>query len=165
MRARTSVAGGPGRLAGGLPSVGPGCCPGHRQQGPPRVVGASPPGARGYAPSPCGKHGGGPGGAAAWPGRAPLTVPGAATRGAPSMAAAPPPLWGCPAPPPPGRVIQGEWPAERCRGRRSGAPASTRGPIKAGQAGADGAARHCRPSPYPPSLLELRVPPSSLRTH
>jgi len=42
-----------------------------------------------------------------------------------------PPCGGCPAGPL-GGVIQGEWPAERRRGRRVGAPASTQGPIKAG---------------------------------
>ena len=37
-------AGGLGRIAAGLPRVGPGCCPGRRQRGPPRIVGAPPPG-------------------------------------------------------------------------------------------------------------------------
>jgi len=129
-RARPRVTGGPQRLAGVLPSVGPGCCPGHRWKEPPRIVGARSPGARGYASSPCGGHGGMSGGAAAWPGRDTLTVHGGATRGAPSMAP-PRPLWGCPAGLP-GGVIQGEWPAERRCGRRVGAPASTQGPIKAG---------------------------------
>ena len=57
-RARPRVTGGPGRLAGVLHSVGPGCCPGHRRQGPPRSAGASPPGPRGNATSTCGGHGG-----------------------------------------------------------------------------------------------------------
>jgi len=61
-RARPSVTGGPGRLAGVLPRVGPGGCPGHRWQEPLRIVGASPPRARWYASLPWGGLGGGSGG-------------------------------------------------------------------------------------------------------
>jgi len=56
------------------PSVGPGCCPGQRRRGPPRIVGGRP-GPRGHAPAPCGGHGGVSGGPV-WPAWATQAVPG-----------------------------------------------------------------------------------------
>jgi len=100
-RARRSVAGGPGRLAGGLRSVGPGSCPGYRQRRPPRIVRTLTPGARASAPSPCGGHGG------EVPGGRPRVQGGpafralSANRGAPSMAPPPSPPGGLSCGPPP----------------------------------------------------------------
>jgi len=81
-RARTSVAGGPGRLAASFPVWDPGAAP--------VIASGDRPGSWGYAPSPCGGHGGG------LPGARPRVRSGRTNRSrwankvAPSMA--PPPL-------------------------------------------------------------------------
>jgi len=159
------VAGGPGRLAGGLPSVGPGCCSGHRQRGPFGIVGARRPWARGYAPSPCGGHGSGVPGARPRVRSGPANRAQWANRGAPIMAPPPrAPLWCCLAGPPLWRVVQGEWPAGRGCGRPVGAPARPQRLMKRGVGGErtrrpSTTGRHRSPRRYsigePPSVFPL----------
>ena len=128
-RVHSRVTGASGRLAGVLASVRPWCCPGHRRQGPPRSVAASPPGQAEYASTPCDENGSVSAGAR-------VAEAGHANRarwakGGRRVWRPRPPCGGFPAGPP-GGVIQGEWPAERLRKRRVGAPASTQGPREAG---------------------------------
>ena len=120
-RARTSVAGGPGRLAAGLPSVRPGCCPGPRQRGPLRIVGAPPPGQGGTRRRRAVDAAAGGQGRGRVSGPCPLTVPDGPTGGRPVWRPRPP-TWGAAWRPPPrcGESSRGSGPqgeAERARGR------------------------------------------------
>ena len=157
------MAGGPGRLAAGLSSVGPGFCPGPRQRWPPWIVGAPPPGQGGTRRGRTVDTAAEARGAAACPGRARSLCPvrqqeGGFQYGIPRLL-----TWKAVfrAPPPSRESSRGSGP------RGGGEKAWGKGPCphtgayqKRGRRGTDGEAVHYRPSPFHP--IATRVESLSL---